>query len=249
MLTRGEHMTREEYEKELKELTKQRKLKNKVLILMLLMLIVVASILIIENSFNQFIGFGMTFMYILFLVLSWIHYEGKRIRLERYNNKFMGLSYSQLVQIKNKLNYYDPCSDERRLQVEQHIKYIDKKQHDLNLEIARSEADDFIDSILNGKEIKISEEVIEQENSEYTAWCNELCHEIHKLRQLKDEVANLLELDVPPAEILDEITRLIESSINEDNLLLIAREINNSGYLKTWYEDHSDTLNNKGKRG
>lgn len=242
-------MTHEEYEIELRKLIEEREFTIKLLKLLLSMLIITAAVLLSVKKLNLFIGLGLGFIFVLFLAVSWIHYEGKRIRLESYNNKFMGLSYSQLVQIKNKLNYYDPCSDERRLQVEQHIKYIDKKQHDLNLEIARSEADDFIDSILNGKEIKISEEVIEQDKSEYYEWRNVLCHEIHVLRQLKDEVVNLLELDVPPAEILDEITRLIESSINEDNLLLIAREINNSGYLKTWYEDHSDTLNNKGKRG
>ncbi|WP_159649722.1 hypothetical protein [Erysipelothrix aquatica] len=242
-------MTREEYEKELKELKKQRKFKNKVLILILLMLIVVASILIIENSFNQFIGLGMTFVFVLILALSWIQYEGKRIRLESYNNEFVGLSYSQLVQIEEELDYSHLREDKRYYQVLQHIKYMDEKKFNKAVEDARNDAELVIDSILNGKEIKISEEIIEQENSEYTAWRNELCHEIHKLRQLKNEVANLLELDLSPSNTLDEITRLIESNINEDNLLLIAREINNSGYLKKWYEEHSDTLNNKEKRG
>lgn len=74
--------------------------------------------------------------------------------------------------------------------------------------------------------------------SDYYEWRKDLYHQILNAIYIKEEINEMLSSNLSNNIMLDEVLRLVESNIDIDKLLLVSREINDDGYLKTWYEEN-----------
>lgn len=135
-------MSYEEYELVLRELQEDGKKTNKIILLIVLVTFLsVGVVLFFKNISTKLILTLLvliTFNLILIIIIL-VERARREDRLESYNNEFLGLSYKQLVQIKEEIkNAYEDwgylMNNEQYKKIMIHLDYANSKETKIKLE-------------------------------------------------------------------------------------------------------------------
>lgn len=236
-------MSYEEYELELRELQSDIKKMNKVVLLIVILTTISVWLMTINKLTSPMFSLILVMFSSSLIILILVERARREDRLESYNNEFLGLSYKQLVQIEEEINnaYEDwdyLMNNEQYKKVMIHLDYANSKEAKIRQEKVKEEVAVNIQNIINGKEVNIVNECNDDDLGDYYEWRNDLYHQILNVIYIKEEINEILSSNLSNNIILDEVIRLVESNIDIDKLLLVSREINDDGYLKTWYEEN-----------